>query len=554
MKKYFMATLVIVALTACFKNYYKVRSLNHVTQTQWMDLSRQERIIIIHFNDTVKQLVNTVLQDSTVHGELVDPPFMKTKYLEPKNKNKNPYKFKERELLFAQIHLYINESGRNRASVAINKNNFYKMNLYARNTGASVTSHILGSFLVLLVLTPLVIAAAAPAPEPTPPPTDCNCPQVYLETKPAQYQFQAGMYSGAIMRSMERMDIYPLTGFTPPGDTVKFKITSMPRETQYINYVGMKTVHHPAGTRVVATAEGDLYSINSPVSPTSAWAGHSPLPFGQLHRKDGNAFAFQVADSGSVASELILNFTVPAQQTSALLVLHGRNTDWSGFMYQYFKSFYGNQYAEWIAAQERTHKAGSGAWLDQQGLTLKVSVWDGTAWVQANRFPMIGNTATRDMAMRVSLPANHQGVIRMKIATAFHFWEIDEAGLSLQYEALTQTETLSLSSALLNSQDSGLAIANPDSHYAVLHPSDEIRVGFRKNIEPKNNSHITTYILYMKGYYHQQSPISQPIQGQQLLWMNRSGAFHRLSLQTYRDFGLARQDQFLNNRAIAFQH
>jgi hypothetical protein len=523
--------------SACFKNYYRVKSTSKPTQRQWRELSHADRMIIVHFKDYTQQLVNVMIQDSSIYGQLIPPPAMETKYLEPKKQSKNPYKFKERDLLFSQIHLYVNEPAEDKTFVTINKNNFYKMALYEPNKGASIGSHVLGS--ALLMLTVSAIALPVLASEPVtlaPAPTDCNCPQVYLENNPGMYTFQAGMYSGAIVKPLERMDILPLQSFTPFADSIRLRILNLPGETQFINQAYLRKLTHAIHTTIATSNENKIFATATPILPASVSAEGKKISPDVLKNEDDFSYAFNLADSNSTHSELVLEFDVPQTSDKALILLKGSNTQWSGLLFTYLKLINGKQYAQWATQKEGGQDSGINQWMAQLGLLMKIEVWNGERWKPSGKVPMLGNTAKRTIAAEVDLKGIKPGKMKVKLISAFHLWELDHVSVSTNYQEIKETELLPLRSATLNVQDTSQSLSKADGHYSIMQNNDELILVFPGESKKQNNME-TTYLLYMQGYYHQSPLNNQTIQIAHPLNLARPGSLHQWSMKLYRDLG-----------------
>jgi hypothetical protein len=153
--------LGMITLSSCFKNYFSVNSKPQWSQNAWQDLDRKEKTIYIHFGDQVRQMKDPVVTDSTIQGSLQLPGSMPYIYLYPENPKMNKYKYRDREMLFAQIHVYVKDSTLQAGEFTVDKTNFERMEIYHPNKGASVGSHVLGGVLVFATVAGIVFSVAA---------------------------------------------------------------------------------------------------------------------------------------------------------------------------------------------------------------------------------------------------------------------------------------------------------------------------------------------------------------------------------------------------------
>lgn len=146
----------MITLSSCFQNYFSVKS-----RTDWDALDSKDKKVYIHFTQQVREMKNAVVTDSTIRGSLQLPENMRSNYLYPKDPNMNKYKFRDRDMLFSQVHIYVKDSTPILGEFVVNKSNFGGMEVYSPNKGASVGSHILGASLIVVTIGVLVAASAA---------------------------------------------------------------------------------------------------------------------------------------------------------------------------------------------------------------------------------------------------------------------------------------------------------------------------------------------------------------------------------------------------------
>jgi hypothetical protein len=530
MKKIITVCVVIIAFSACFKNYFKVNTDPKWSVDKLKSYGQTPNRLIVHFNDDVKEMTTVKVENNNITGNLktlyYGEPGM---FITPDRAGTTPYKSRDKEKMLTQLHVYVNDTIGSRQSYTITQDRFLSMETYSPDAGATVLSYVGGGLLILagLLAVSAIITLIA-----------CNCPQVYVETGPAHFEFISGMYSGAVMKTLERTDMLPLTGFTPLSDTIRVRITGMPGETQYLNHASLKQVAHPAGTEVVGTRHGDLFVVSHLETPKKVIAGNIIDRSKSVSFRDGNVYGFHVSDSASDNSELILHYNRKSKNGKALLVARVKNTYWGGYVYKQFKGLYGNQYATWVNQQEKDPNSGMMTWQKQQGVVMKVSVFTKRGWEYVDYFPAAGNTAARDFAMEMDLKDVEGDEVMIKLESAYRFWEVDQAALSFDPVEETEIENIPQLSSKVRGSDAEGSLASKDDSYISLAPEDQLNIEFKKDPQTQKPGIKHTYVLVLGGYYHQKAENNNAPQVKQILKFQKPGQFHRYSMEKYNELGL----------------
>lgn len=527
MKKALLLALVVLGSTGCFKNYYKVNLTPGWNYDLLKTYQQSEKVFIVHFNDQTFELMDPQVSDKEIKGSITKYKPLKAEYEDPDPFDKtHVYKMKHKKKLFSEVHIFVRNNYGNDPNVVIDSSNFVDSRVYVANQGASVGSHVLGGVLILASLAILTAGTAAIA---------CNCPQVFIETTPAKYEFVAGMYSGAIMQTLERTDYLPLPESLGNSDTIRLKIKGMPGETQYMNHIGIKEVTHPKGTELVANQHGAMFLVKKLNTPDEVSFGSTVDKSKNVWFRDGKNYDFHIGDTNTDLSVLDLQFAKEKNATNALLVTRLKNSDWGGYVYHQFIDLYGAAYPTWVAQQEK-NKTNASEWQKAQGLMMKIEVLTKNGWKTVDYFSAAGNTASRDLAMEIPLNEIQGDKVRIRMKSAYRFWEVDQAGLTYSYGAAAITKDLKPIAIQKNEQDQRVDLSASDQNYMVLDDKEELQIEFlNQKKSPKN---VTTYVLVAGGYYHQKARNSDPPQTELLRTFLTPGAFHNYSLNKFNQLAI----------------
>lgn len=159
MKKLYLLILLAFSLCSCFKNYFQVQTLP-VSTAPGKVITDSAQTVYIHFTDQVRQLKQFSIQDSLISGKLSTPVQMRKTYMEPSDPKMNKYRFRDRNYLFKQVHVYVSDPLPANSYYSFNSREIDHINMYKPNKGASRGSHILGATVIILTLVGIAVGAA----------------------------------------------------------------------------------------------------------------------------------------------------------------------------------------------------------------------------------------------------------------------------------------------------------------------------------------------------------------------------------------------------------
>jgi hypothetical protein len=516
MKKITPILIIALSFSSCFNNYFKVKTETELKEDQLKQLSTSEKKIIVHFRNAMKLLTNPVFGPDQISGGLETYYAMANRYTNPDTEKHDNFKYKHkyRNILFSEIHIYVNEDYSGQNTYAITNQNFIKTNIYSHNKGMSIFSHALGAAIIVgmatLIATADVYAGGG-----------FNCPQTYVEVRPGQYQFLGGLFTGAVRQDLQRTDMMSLPNL-PTSDTIRIQIKGMANETQYLDFAEVRQVVHPEGTEVVGNHHGDLFIIRHLKMPNEIITGETVDRSKSLLFRDGQSYGFHVADS-SDQSNIRLKFARKEGDKKAVLVARLKNSAWGGYITNELK----RSYADPLAMEAGYPSTVANA-------SMKISIMTKKGWKSVDHFPSVGNTSTRDLAMEIDLSEVEGKDVVVKIEAPYRFWDLDHVGLSYEIVKPSDVSRLCRVSATVEGKNFSSSIDRQDGLYLALESTDHVELEYIKQPSYTPGT-ITSYLLVAGGYYHlkPQNNVTQT----QPLRFSESTTLNKYSIAKYKELG-----------------
>jgi len=401
---------------------------------------------------------------------------------------------------------------------------FTRADIYELNKSATTTNHILSTVGVILT-TAVIFGGTVFA-------VACNCPQVYVKNND-QYSFTSGLYSGAVYSTLERMDYLPLTSVPTGANSVSFKIANAKDEEQFINQVQLLQVNHPAETNVLADRQGNILSYQKTVAPLTASTEKNNDVKNLLAQTDEQYYSFESKANDNGFSSLELTFNKPADATNAKLLVHARNTYWGGLLHKDFINLFGSSFEKWRTKQEQADPKELAKWQTDQALPLMVYIKTTNGWKFVDFFPLIGNTASRDMIMQINTADITADKIVIKLETTYRFWDLDFAAIDYTTNQHFETAVIDpLQAIKTDGTDQKAILLQSDKQYT--HLTGEESVSFEYKVAALQNT-VSSYFLVSGGYYHGLETITGKVNYKELYKFRKKGAFDKFSREKYQE-------------------
>lgn len=518
--------MITMVFNSCYLNFYRTNTTTGIDRVAFKNIQAAHKYFVVHIGNGVQGLEEVSLRNDTVRGVLVPLSLDHSKHLNPKIEGNNRVKKRDKMTTLMEVHLYADrlaETGSKEFVAPVSKIN--RMDVYELNQGATKANHILstvglvaGGVTVSLYVAAIIVLA-----------TECNCPQVYMNNN-GEYQFASGLYSGAIYSTLERTDYLPLKSSLPTLSEIQFKISNAKNEEQFINHVQLLQVNHSPDCRVLTDRHGNILSFPKTLLPVQALADKNHDLSNLLQETDGKYFSFNNERGEHGFSSLVLKFKKPGQSNKVKLVINARNSKWAGYVHEEFVSMFGESYSKWRDRQEQAEPQILNKWQTDQALPLMVYVKTKKGWKFIDYFPLIGNTASRDLIMELDVPdvSNEEGTI--KLETAYRFWDID-------FAAIDCSENKDVTSVMINptqaiktdGTDQSAKLNKSDSVYSHLVNEESIIFKFELPASKMNSS----YFLVSGGYYHNLRLYTGKANTLELYKFRKKGAFDKFSRAKY---------------------
>ncbi|HEX5152317.1 MAG TPA: hypothetical protein VFW07_12775 [Parafilimonas sp.] len=532
---YVLVSFMVITLSSCYLNFYRTNTKPSIDAATVANLKLNNKYFIIHFSDTAYGLQNVHLSGDTLQGSLVALPPEHSGYLHPVSPEKSRVKRADQMYTLVEVHLYTAAANAGNTLFSAPVSSFNRADVYELNREATRKNHIwstvgivtTGVAVVVLVAYIVSASAANQAEE------DCNCPQLYMESNGA-YSFTSGLYSGAVYSTLERIDYLPLN--TVPYDTkdISFKIANAENEEQFINKVELLQVNHAAGQNVLADRHGDIFTYRETIAPLSALTGENNTVQEILQQTDEQYYSFTNNANENGFSDVRLSFDKPGNTSHAKLIIHARNTYWGGLIHKEFISYFGDDFEKWRSKQEKADPKELEKWQTDQALPLMVYIKTTDGWKFVDYYPLIGNTASRDMIMNIDTKNIPGNTIEIKLETAFRFWDLDFAGIDYSDNKNFTVKTIEPVQIIKsdNTDESGV-LQSSDNQYAHLQ-NDEF-ISFKYSIPQATGNEETSYILISGGYYHSIEHLTGKADYNKLYKFKKQGYFDKFSREKYKE-------------------
>ena len=543
-KFYILLFLGMLILAGCFRKFYSTGTTTSADSTTIGKLKNANKYFIIHYKDSVLALSNVFINNNAIEGK--SGPLLKehTTQLNPESNEALPLKNKNEASLLSEVHLYVNykkSASTEYPAIKIPLSDIYRMDVYEFNkkkTNSSTVLSIVGIAAGVALVVVVLAAGSGGGGVSSPPPSSttdgqCGCPQVYVEQK-GNFDFQNGIFSGAVYANLERMDYLPLGDLQPENSDIRLRISGHNNEIQFLNSAQLIGVLHKQGSRIMVDGYGKFYSISNPELPEAATGlGNQDLKE-TLSKADGNTFAFNTHDPKEEFSNAYLTFRKPLENGKARLLIRAKNSNWAAAINDEYTLLFGEKYSAYRDYWENTNPAKMKSFLLKQGLPIKVYVENDGKWDYAGYFPLGGTEGYRDMVMEIKLPENKSTHFRIKLETVYRFWDLDYAAIDCSPAESLKTFTMDPSSAYnIQRGDQKEQVTKIDKNYAELNNDESISLGFRVPEQVNNNT--ISYFLASSGYYHIQKTYPVKANVSRLKEFKKPGEFDRFSREKYQE-------------------
>ena len=478
--------------SGCFQFFYSTNTKTSFNDSTFEKLKNSNKYFIVHLKTGDYALKDLRIDSNQLRAD-VGPILSEHKnYLDPVAGSSPSYKKKEGNEVLNEIHIYaLSQTLEDSTHLSIPVSTITRVDMYEKNITKTRTNHAISTAAAIIIPIGILVALVAVA---------CNCPQVYAYNG-SEYQFKSGVFSGAIYSSLEKTDYLPLEGPSNVNGKFMFRLMNNQQEKQFINQLQLISISHDTADHVLLDRSGIIHTYRTPVSP--AYTSLKSDEDGQVFKqRDGNAFLFnEKSNPASNFGSVILSFTKPADTKQAKLIVNAKNSFWAGYVFEEFSSLFGDKFQKYQSMQDKADRYKLERWQKEQALSLMVYLETDNGWQLVDYYPTTGNTAGRDMIMALNIPDTKKNDIRIKLESAFMFWELDYVAMDFSSDVNLKPVFIYAANAMnsLHNHNDTANISKIDSHYSIILQDDFLAVEFEVSATASSKN---SYFLASTGYYH----------------------------------------------------
>ncbi len=343
-----------------------------------------------------------------------------------------------------------------------------------------------------------------------------SCPTFYVAGDTGIVHAEG--FSGSPLRVLEERDVDHLFRLDPPAGPFVITMRNEALETHAVRQVRLHLVDRPFNGRVFQASDGTFRPATQIAAPT-----HCASASGDCRERvrvlDEAEWSSRTDSTDLGAREQIaLSFAAPdlgidrTRPATIGLVIGGRNTLVSTFLFYQALAFAGSRAGEMLAAIERGTKADLppvfGVLREMATIRVQVSQGDGP-WQSVGPYSEAGPIATDVRVLPIALSPG-AGPIRVRLDLAQGFWRLNQIAMARLGDPVIPTtlEPLSVDHVVTSTINptSGvainpLAVLNDAEHHLVTYPGDEYALHFTLPAREKNAAR--ELFLESTGYYYE---------------------------------------------------
>jgi hypothetical protein len=525
----------------CFQHYYLINSSSHIDSATLLNLVHAQKYFIVH---DYAQKTAFALRNVQVKNDMLeaDPELLLSEheaYLHPARPDHNRYPVTYQDVVLQEVHLYAQTPVKDSGHLSIPLKDFDRIDVYQpdkKSTNKSTAGSIVGITLSTAAVVGIIAAISDANSKSTPAPTTQNVscsPQVYL-TDSQKTELQGTLYSGAVYASLERSDYLPLNISHPGEDKIDISVKGKNEEEIMVNRVQLVQVCHKENEQVLIDRKGKVFLYNNPVAPSRAIADIQTDMRKEILATDNNYYSFNNHPKAANSSDLLLDFEKPLNCSTGRLIINAKNSSWSYYLFNQFKSLYGDYYPTMIQKKDKADPEKVLQCELNQFLPILVSVKTKSGWKFVDYFPTSGNTKSRYMIMDLDLKeftdSNH---LQVRLQTTFMFWDLDYAGMDFSTNDSFRTSYIAADRIYIKKPNADTIDLSQGNRSTVkIGEREQLNLEFPVQTQTEKEM-INSYFLSGTGYYHDNTPIDGKPRFAELIRFSGKGAFDTYSREKY---------------------
>lgn len=532
---YLWLILAAIAVSSC--SYYKrvenVRD-NGTDEDEKLLLKQiyqsfdQESYLVLRHNDELWHLSNVALSEDRKTVLANREKVSKNHYdvfKKIQSTQLKTYLPKEKPYIH-QTHLFVQNYDFNEESnkVSIPIDNVLKFEIYKYDKTVSgiviVTSIVIGVPLAGIALLAII----------------CNCPYIYSEDGD-QLIFEGNLFTGSIYPSLERTDYIPILNNSSNSGTFNIAVANENEEILNINQLGLLSIKHEIGIKVLIDQAGIPHTISNPIPPIQATSFKRYNHTEDLQKADNLEYDFGSPEinSNTTLSELDLVFNNSSNAEIGKLVLRVKNNNWGGFIYDEVSNMLGKRFEWYHKKQEHKSSREMKELMRKEGMAMSVSIFQDGTWQPIDIIWPTGSKVYREVVIPVDLRNMKDDNIVFKLEGGFKFWDIDQATIDYSedstveiYESFAEANDVEKEHEIINK------LRYDDEHYMnEILPGEKIDLEFK--VQNQDIEGTYSYFLKGKGYYSLEKEYQNRMRIAELLRFKNEGGFSYYSFKRFNE-------------------
>lgn len=325
-----------------------------------------------------------------------------------------------------------------------------------------------------------------------------SCPTFYMEGDTNRVHAEG--FSASVARALEARDVDALPHASTGGKQFTLSMRNEAMETHAVRAVSLLVAPKPSNGRVFAADDTTFYAASNLTAPTACAAAEGDC-LKAVAQLDG-VERFSASDSLDLATREHIELTFPSAPRNAGLVLTGRNSLVTTYLFYQTLGYLGRNAGAVLASMERGGRAYAESYFGMARLLgpIEVQIRDAADWRTVGSFGEPGPIAADTKVIPLpDLPAS-DGALHVRLRLAKGNWRIDRATLATLDGPVTPARVRPASVERNGAADArALAALHREGERLVSLPGDEFRIAFELP-QPAESLEI---FLESEGYYYE---------------------------------------------------
>lgn len=506
--------LMIVAIFSTHCNIYHLhRGFNEPKDIQgYVDQSLVNHVVV-HMGSVYWELKSIKKVEGGLTGTLI-PVSSEVEFYYKMALSRGNFKASnaERESVL-QLHIFVNEIQKNGDQAIIPYDKIDFIQVIDKNLGLSALKTLgfaAGGFVVAYGVMLLIL---------------CNCPHTY-QYDGNNWIYTNTLFTGALNPVLERYDVKQIPDFRPQANECKIQLKNEEKETQYTNFLNLVAVYHNEDEKAVADQKGNYYLFSEEINPVSAKDDNGNSQLALTNELDEATFNFQTVDKKGF-SNLYLRFNRAQIKKNSKLVLHIKNTTWSGYLYHEFTKLFGSFYTKWVKSNAHKTKNQLDYNIEKAGIYLSVEMKEGKKWKKLENINLIGEVNFNQLAVSIPEISSRNESIEFRLKCGYNFWETDRVFIANTTPAI---DVVNYPANVNNDEEFSKLVSASDKDYLVHKEGEK---PYSISFSGLKTEGKRTLFLKSKGYYQSSVSYSGKPQWKKLIEINSVAGLSNFSKEKF---------------------